>query len=281
MTPRVVFAALFLVHCLMLPSFSEFMGRRPVEVKLGYVPHPQVVKLTLADQRLLAAELMIVKVLFYYGTLVEKFSEKVIIKPEQANMFRTLLTAVQLDPYNMDAYYFAQASFTWEVGRIAEVNELLEWGMQHRKWDPWLPFYIGFNHAYFLKNYELAAEYLQKAAEISGNPLFANLAARYFYESSQTELGLVFLENMIKSAKDKAVRQTYQLRRDSLQAVQKIEKAIEKYKRETGDQPLMIDALIRSGLLQAVPIDPYGGEFYLDDNGRVRTTSKLAPMDRE
>jgi tetratricopeptide (TPR) repeat protein len=195
-------------------------------------------------------------------------------------MFRTLETAAQLDPYNMDNYYFVQAAFTWELGRIAEVNALLEQGMKHRIWDPWLPFYIGFNRAYFLKDYAGAAPFMQIAAERSGNPLYAKLAARYFYESKQTELGLVFLETMIAQTKDKAVKATYQLRRDALLAVSEIERALAAFRDSRGHNPSTLHELVDAGFLQEFPADPYGGTFYLDANGLVRSTSKLADRER-
>lgn len=278
MSLRVALPLLLLAHIALLPLFADYMARRPVEVKLGYVSHPQILKLTTADQHLAVAEMVVLKVIFYFGTLVQKFNENVIIRPEQANMYRTLSTAVRLDPYNMDAYYFAQAAFTWEVGRINEVNDLLEWGAQHRTWDPWLPFYIGFNHAYFLKDYAKAAHYMQRAAEISGSPLFAGLAARYLYEAEQFEFGLLFLETMIVQAKNHAVRQTYELRRDALLAIQELESAVADYRRRNGHPPEHLDNLVKAGLLAAVPVDPYGGTFYLDEGGKIRTTSKLAPI---
>ena len=46
-------------------------------------------------------------------------------------MYKTLQTAAKFDPYNSDAYYFAQAAFTWEVGRAKEVNQMLDYGMKH------------------------------------------------------------------------------------------------------------------------------------------------------
>lgn len=281
MKGKLIIGLLLLLYSVFLPPFTQFMKQRPVEVKLGYVPHPRVLKLMSADQNLLTAASMITKVLFYYGTLVQKYNENIIIYPEQENMFKTLLTAVQLDPYNMDAYYFAQASFTWGVGRVKEVNKLLERGALFRKWDPSLPFYIGFNNAYFLKKYTLAAEYMKKAAEISGNPMYTNLAARYFYESAQTAFGLAFLEAMIKSAHDDTVRQSYKIRYDSLLAVHQIETAIVHYRKKHGSDPKRIEDMIEDGFLEKSPADPYGGTFYLDEQGKVRTTSKLAPMKRE
>ena len=276
MRPRLLIAVLLLAHMALLPVFAGFMARRPVEVKLGYVPHPQVLKLVSVDHSLTVAEMAVIKVLFYFGTLSERFRENVIVRPEHANMYRTLTAAVQLDPYNMDAYHFAQAAFTWEVGWFTEVNEMLEWGARHRTWDPWLQFYIGFNYAYFLKDYARAANAMQKAAEISGNPMFIGLASRYFYESEQVELGLVFLEAMIAQSKDEAVKQTYVLRRDALLATRQIETAVTSYRQQTGHNPTRLADLVKAGLLEVLPEDPYGGEFYLDSSGKVRTTSKLS-----
>jgi hypothetical protein len=190
-------------------------------------------------------------------------------------MYRNIQSVVALDPYNMDSYYFSQAMFTWDLGRVHEVNALLEQGMKYRTWDPFLPFYLGFNYAYFLKDYEAGAKYMKIAAERSGNPLYAQLAARFFYESEQSELGLVFLETMIKTAKDKVLRRSYELRRDALLATQTIERARDDYRARFGVLPAKIGQLLDSGFLQTIPEDPYGGTFYFDDWGRVRTTSKL------
>jgi hypothetical protein len=38
--------------------------------------------------------------------------------------------------------------------------------------------------------------------------------------------------------------------------------------------------MIRAGIIQALPEDPYGGEFYLDEHGKVRSSSKLANLDQ-
>jgi hypothetical protein len=275
-TSRVLFVILVLAYGLLILPFSAFLAKRPLEIKLGYLPHPQVLKITVTDQALLVAEMAVVKVLFYYGTLMEKHDKNVIARPEHANMYRTLVTATQLDPYNMDAYYFAQAAFTWELKRIAEVNELLEYGVKYRTWDASLNFFLGFNNAYFLKDYLKGATYLKRAAELSNNSLYTKLAARYFYESNRTDLGLVFLETMISQSKDKSIKRTYEVRRSALLAVSQLEKSIKEFRSKTNRPVQNLDELVRSGLLERIPTDPYGGKFFLDEQGRVRSTSKFA-----
>lgn len=276
MIARVFFFSLVLVYVVILPPFTSYMKERPVAVKLGYLPEAKVLKLAFVDYRNLLAQYAVVKVLFYYGTMVEKLEHKVRVQPEYFNMFRTLQTAVKLDPYNMDAYYFTQAAFTWELGRIKEVNDLLDFGMGYRTWDYQLPFYAGFNAAFFNKDYKSAAKYMQKAAVLSGQPLFTNLAARFFYESGETEFGLLFLENMEKGAKDEKVKKLYALRKTALSGVAQIQKAVAAYAAKYGRTPSEIPELVKTGFLKAVPRDPYRGEFYIDKDGTIKSTSKFA-----
>lgn len=283
-------AALVAGYCLLLPPLQRQLEQRAVAVKLGYTPAAEVLKLSVAEHRQAVAGWTVLKVLFYYGSTIQAMLDDRPVRPEYFNMFSTLQTALKLDPYNMDAYYFAQGAFTWEVGRIREVNNLLDYGMKYRTWDWYLPYFAGFNEAYFLKDYARASAYMQKAAELSGNPLFTRLATRYFYEAGRTDLGLAFLDNAIRQAKEPRLREIYQLRRQALLAVRALEAAIEKFHAGFKRLPQSLRELVTAGFVAELPADPYGGEFYLDPKGKVRTTSNFAlpqekkpnePADRE
>jgi len=273
---RLLFFVLLVGYIFCMVPFASYMQNRPITVKLGYVPSAEVLRVAVSDQKLFVAHATIVKVLVYYGTLIENLNKNIVLPAEYQNMYTTLQTAVKLDPYNNDAYYFAQGAFTWEIGRAREVNLMLDYGMKYRTWDYMLPFFAGFNSAYFLKQYGPAAEYMRRAAEISGNPLFTNLAARYFYESDKSEFGINFLDMMEKNAKDEQVKKLYRLRKTALQAVTHIQAAVNQFNNSNGRLPVRIEELIERGILKQLPIDPYGGSFYLDDLGIVRTTSKFA-----
>lgn len=273
---RLLFVLVIAGYAFCIVPFATYMKNRPVVVKLGYVPSAEVLRVTVGDQKLLTAHATIVKVLVYFGTLVENLNKKIVIPAEYLNMYKTLQTAVKLDPYNSDAYYFAQAAFTWETGRPEEVNLMLDYGMKYRTWDSMLPFFAGFNAAYFLKQYEPAARYMKRAAEISGNPLLTNLAARYYYESNNSELGIKFIEMMEKSAKDEQTRKLYRMRKAALQAVTSIQSAVVLFREMNGRLPERLEELVEHGNLERLPEDPYGGRFYLDNLGTVRTTSKFA-----
>lgn len=272
------FIAAVLGYTAVIVPFSTYLHHRPVQIKLGYTPDARAIRYATADQRYLIADWAVLKVIFYFGELIEKAKGKELFQstPDYLGMFKTLQTALRVEPYNKDAYYFAQAAFTWELGRFKEVNNMLEYGMRYRTWDYQLPFFAGFNYAYFLKDYKKAAEYMEKAAVISHNSLYTTLAARFFYEAGTTDLGIVFIDSMIRNARDENERKLYRTRRDALLAIQQLTSAVEQYKQMYGAMPKSINELVARGILGKLPSDPYGGTFYLDEQGIVRSTSKLA-----
>jgi hypothetical protein len=81
---------------------------------------------------------------------------------------------------------------------------------------------------------------------------------------------------MLKSARNKAVKKSYQLRLQALEQVAVIERAQQAFLTREGKEAVTLDELIRSGDLLDPPKDPYGGEFFLDEIGKPRTTSKFA-----
>jgi TPR repeat protein len=148
--------------------------------------------------------------------------------------------------------------------------------MKYRVWDFYLPFFAGFNYAYFLKDYENAAKYYKRAADLNGDPLFANLAGRYMYESRQTNAAIAYLAAMEKGARSDAIKKSFRTRLTALLEVKKIETALDAYRREHGETEASVGDLLTGGYLQAPPVDPYGGQFFIDSFGQVRTTSKFA-----
>lgn len=255
---------------------ADQMVSRPLLVKLGSPPNAKVVSLIAGRYKAPLASWWVTKVLFYFGSLVDADNRQLKTAPEYFNMYKTLQAALYLDPYNMDAYYFAQASFTWGLGRVKEVNALLKRGMKYRDWDYQLPFYAGFNAAYFLHDYAEGARLMKIAAERSGSPLFTKLAARYFYQAKETDLGVVFIRSILQQTKDRKLRAVYQTRLEALQAVQVIEHALKQYQQQFGHNPKNLNELVIYGLLVAVPKDPYGGTFSLASDGTVSSSSKFA-----
>ncbi len=271
----IIFVTSLILLIAIMPSFEKDMKNRPVYEKLGYVPTGKIIKMISGELRWFLGEYYTFKAIIYYGDLKGKELAGKKVSIEYYNLYKIIETAVILNPYHEDAYYFAQAAFTWDIGRVREVNAILRYVFQYRRWDFKIPFFLGFNYSYFLREYGKAAEYYKKAAEISGNPFFASLAARYFYESGHTKLGIIFLKFMIKGIRKKELKNIYEKRLKALEAIYSIEKAVKKYKALYGRMPGSIAELVKKGLLKSIPKDPYGGRFYIDKYGRVRSTSNL------
>jgi tetratricopeptide (TPR) repeat protein len=254
-------------------SLTRVRDVQPPEVRLGFFPPAPVIKVLAADQYQFLSQVISLQCVFYFGSLVERREQM----PNWRKLYRALYTATRLDPYNMDSYYFAQAVLAWEAKMIPQVIELLEYGFQHRTWDFRLPYFISFNYAFFLKDYERAGEYLAKAAELKPDvEWYATLAARYFYEGGRTALALAYLKDMIPEARNEAIRKRMITRAAAFEKILQIEKAVLAYTNRFQTKPKKLEDLVKTGILTKIPEDPYGGSFYLDDEGRVRATSKLA-----
>jgi hypothetical protein len=272
----VAIVTLLVLYASLIIPFSNYMRRKPFVEKIGLLPRVEVLKLVSADHKQLTGELLILKVLVYFGGLMEKNQVKLDTPPDYQAMSRLIHASVQLDPYNMDAYYFAQSIMVWDVGQIKLANSLLEYGMKYRTWDWTLPYFTGFNYAFFLKDYNKAAQMYMRAGELSGSPISMSLAGRYLQRAGKTEMAISYLSAMEKSARAPALRKTFQTRLQAFRVVLTIEKARDRFKAERGRLPERVDELVAAGYLKQMPVDPYGGSFYLEPDGAVATTSKFA-----
>jgi tetratricopeptide (TPR) repeat protein len=274
MVKRVVLLLVFVL--LLMGTYVPLTRVRdslPPEVRLGFFPPAPVVKALSADQYQFLSQVISLQCLFYFGTLVEERRQV----PEWNRLHEALYTATRLDPYNMDAYYFAQAVLTWDGGMTRQAVELLEYGARHRTWDWYLPVFLSFDYAFFLKDYNKAGEYAARAAEINPKTSwFTTLAARYFYEGGSTALAVAYLQEMIPTARNETIRQRMILRAVALERILELEEAVSLYTKRFYRTPSSLDQLVQAEIIKQIPADPYGGTFYLDDKVRVRTTSKLA-----
>jgi len=194
------------VYALYIPLLHNVLKERSAIQKLGYTPTGRFYRSAVGEYRWFLGDYLSFKSVIYYGGKVKDIVTGNLKEVEYYNLYRTVEASVLLNPYNEDIYYFAQGVFTWDIGRIKEVNALIEYGLKYRGWDYQMPFFLGFNYAYFLKDYKKAAVYYQKASDISKSPLFTNLAARYLYEGGETTLAIGYLRAMIQTTRQEDVK---------------------------------------------------------------------------
>jgi len=268
--------ALFLLTLVLCAFFfyrvDQLRDTQALPPQLMLLPSKEMTRVVSFGHEILTAQLIFYNSMFFVGSLDDPPTQNMV-----RELYHTLDTATYLDPYNIDAYYFAQGVLSWNPAQIEPLNSLLRRGMAHRTWDWYLPFFYGFNQFYFLKRPREAATYLKKAYELNpANAYLPTLIARLYYQADATEVATEFLEEMVRNTTNENLRKWLTLRLKAFRMVEFLEDGIAQYQERYGSQPPSLEALVEGGILKAIPPDPYGGKFYLDESGRVQTTSKFA-----
>lgn len=220
------------------------------------------------------ADFLIINLSSYYGGII--IEKKEAIEKEFDYIYKVLKTVTALDPYYFDTYYFAQTIIAWDAKKPEKAIELLKIGMEKRANDWLIPYWIGFDYYYFLKNRGMSAHYFKESSKRPGaTDLVASMTAITAYEGGEIEMAILFLQDMIKRTEDPYKRQKFEIRLDALKKILFLEKAVKNFEVKFKRKPIKIEELILENIISDIPKDPYGGKFYLDSDGRVRTTSNL------
>lgn len=192
-------------------------------------------------------------------------------------VFSSLDVVTDLDPYFVDPYMLAEGLLAWDAGQPQLANQLLIKGTKYRTDDWRLPFFIGFNYFYFLKDYEAASGYIMTAAQLPGSDDYLKtLAARLAYYGGKSKTALLFLQQMLAETDDPLLKKRLAQRLTALEGAVVIEEALEKFKVQKGRTPGSLSELVAAGFLAELPVDPYGGKWGVLENGRVFSTSRFA-----
>jgi tetratricopeptide (TPR) repeat protein len=250
------------------------------EEGVGLVMPTIVVKIVALEYKGLLSDAIFSKTMTYYGGKLIK--KEPLTEDEWTWIYRNMDLSTDLDPYFLDPYYFGAMNLAWEANRIDEANMLLVKAFHYRDWDWTIPFYLGFNHFYFLQDNIKASEYLMEASKKPGAiSVLATLAARLSYQERKTENAIMFLQEILKKTEDENLKRQYEIRLHALKATLQLEQAVAVYRNRFHKTPAGIDELIRQGIVREPPRDPYGGSFYLDSQGSVKTTSDFMVKSRQ
>lgn len=274
--PIILILLLFPVHVSIISKVTEAKKLLPKGEDTSYVLPSPILKIMALEFDGLASDYTFLKALVFFGSTLERQERPRLKEWEWRWMYNILNASTDLDPYFLDPYYVAEAQLTWEGNMVRETNTLLEKGSRYRDWDWMLLFYAGFNSFYFLHEDAKASEYLMEASKRPGaGPMLASLATRLAYKGKKTENGIIFLQEMIKRTEDESIRKQYETRLNALKVILFLERAAAVYQDSFKKQPERLDELIAKGIITAIPKDPYGGKFYIDKDGSIKTTSEL------
>jgi tetratricopeptide (TPR) repeat protein len=273
--------ALCILHFFSLGKATNAVRAFSRSEDITFVLPPPILKITTLEFDGLVSDFLFLKSTSFLGSTFERKERPQVKEWEWRWLYNILDASIGLDPYFFDPYYFASANLTWEGGLVREANKLLEKGSRFRDWDWRLPFYLGFNDFYFLHEDEDASKSLMEASRRpGGSPMLASLASKLAFKEGRTENAIIFLGEITKKTDDKELKKYYEKRLEALRDIDLLEKAVGNYRERFRRTPRSLDELSTKGIISKIPKEPFGGIYYIEADGTVKTTneSELMPI---
>lgn len=290
---RTSFFAIFLIlvavaHVLTLDRAAELMKMLPVDEKQSVVIPAPIMKIAALEYRGLVSDIYFIRSMIFIGGAQQRKETPRVKEWEWRWWSKILDTATDLDPYFFDPYYYANAFLPWDAHMAIEANQLLEKGSRYRDWDWMLPFFIGFNEFFFLQNDQKAAEFLMEASRRpGGDPMLASIASRLAFRENRTETAIYFLEETAKHTENRNLKESFEMRIKALRSIAFLDNAVALFRKKFKRIPTSIDELLTKNMITHIPQDPYGGTYYITQDGKVRSTTSsdlepyLSPLQKK
>jgi hypothetical protein len=237
---------------------------------------PLVLKILAGEFKGLVADLIVLEAGARLGTeLVRNPQGGFRVVPKQYDwpaIHQLFVGSMALDPAFAQTSIMAQGWLPWEpANMVAETQEILKIAALNRPWD-WRPTHDrGFNEYYFRNNPGEAGKLFLEAAKTPNVPSFlAILGGRLAQKGGETQSAIVIMKSML-AAKDKEEPGygDMQDRLHALEGVLEIEKAAAGYEKNMGRKPASLAELTASGMLTALPSNPYKLEYCMDAAGSI------------
>lgn len=259
------------------------MIKREAFLKQNYMDYTLPSKVTgivAMEFKGMVSDFLFLKVSTFLG---DKFIKKELLENKHADyIYNSVDVITDLDPWFWDAYLLSNMLLTWDFGKIDKANLLLFKAREYRTDDFKVPYHIGFNYFYFLKDNINGAKYMMEAAKLPGSPSYLpSLAARLSMYQNQYKPAILFLEDILNKTRNPVLAKQLETRLKTLIILDSLEKLVQEFKITYGFLPLKVTDLVEKGLIKEIPRDPYGGNFVILENGRVFTTSKMVFIKRK
>lgn len=175
-----------------------------------------------------------------------------------------------LNPAHEDNYYIAAAILLWSK-QLDAAQVILQRAADARPFDEMPLFYYGFGRYYFLKDPQGGAQALLAAAprarEKQNQQTLQTIALRWAEAGYSLEQSVGVLDAMVENAPPGEFRQYLKMRATRLHGLLTLRVAAKIYEQKF-HQPLpSLEMLVKSGLLEHLPSDPFGLGYALDHQG--------------
>ena len=239
-----------------------------VSTNLLYVRSPEFLRRASLSFHALVADIYWIRTVQHYGrTKLSTDSNK-----QYDILYPLLDLATSLDPYFDVAYKFGSIFLAEEypagAGRPDQAIALLRKGLQAQP-DKWqLAQEVGFVYYWWLADYQTAAMWFNRAADMPKAPDWMRpLAAVTLAQGGSRATSRTLWTEIVRNAdadwlKSQATFRLNQL--DAMDGIDLMERIVQQYRARTGALPTAWTDLIRAGLLRGVPADPVGTPFRLD-----------------
>ncbi len=248
-------------------SLAERRASRPFDVL--HVPNGAAARVMALGQRTFLSDV-------YWLQAVQYMGEPEADRRGWDKLYALVDLVTDLDPRHGYAYQTAGIVLS-AAGRIVESNQILEKGMVTGP--PWwsFPYYLSFNHWFYLGDYAGGAEYARIAAKRPGASVnVARLALSLSSKSGSPEDAIAMIQELRATVSDEvstsALDEQMKLaivERDA----QALERAITRFAAERGRPPEGFGDLVRAGYVVELPKDPFGGTYAVGDDGKVRSSA--------
>lgn len=226
-----------------------------------FLPKGEFIKPVVMGYDQLAADLI-------WLQAIQVIGEKTVTPDGYQWIYHALDVVTTLDPEFAYAYQLGGVVLSVLAKTPDKSNELLLKGMKENPHIWQIPFYVGFNHFFYMKDYKKAAEYMAKASELPGHPEYLpRLAAKLYVQAGDPTVALEFLMRMHHDSNDEKVRAGLEERiRDVIveRDAGYLEDAVKRYKETYKRHPVQLIELVDQGIIKSIPEEPSGGYYYFN-----------------
>jgi tetratricopeptide (TPR) repeat protein len=188
-----------------------------------------------------------------------------------------------LDPRHGYAYQ-TTGNMLASAGRLDDSNAILEKGTRNVPDRYILPFHRAVNAFMYAGDYVDAGKWFEIASRAPGAPArLREYVVAMYAKADRSEAAVSFLRHLREEAQDDESRKAidHQLQRATLERdANRLEAAAETFRERTLLAPFCLEQLVLAGLVPSIPEDPFGGVYWMDGEGRVRSSVYDQRLDR-
>jgi len=231
----------------------------------AFVPQPQLAKFASLGFDALAAD-------YYWLQAIQLVGGAVADPSEHGHTIGRLIDVVtDLNPHVGHPYRFAAIWMTRSEDDVRFANRLMERGIAHHPGDWRNHFYKGFNHFYYLMEFDEAADELTAAADVPGSPGYLRrLVPRLRAQTEGLEVAAAMLAELHRGAPSPKARAEYEKAMDEIETERRarhLDRARETYRKRHGRDIARVEDLLAGPdpVLRELPPELHGWEWKLHE----------------